>query len=130
MLDTLIGMRNYELTLRFSSELEEEKIQQVLGELAGFLQGKGGLLGKQWARREGKERIGVLGFTVSPEILPEVEQLLKEKKEILRFMLSVAPLKPLETPVIMKPAPQILEEQKVSMEDIDKKLEEIFKTTP
>ena len=123
-------MRNYELTLRFSSELEEEKIQQVLGELAGFLQGKGALLGKQWARREGKERIGVLGFTIAPEVLVEVEELLKEKKEIVRFMLSIAPSKSLETPVMVKPAPQIPEEQKVSMEDIDKKLEEIFKTTP
>lgn len=123
-------MRNYELTLIFSPEIVEEKIQELLGELAGFLQGKGALLGKQWARREGKARVGVLGFTVSPEVLPEVEQLLKEKKEVLRFMLSIAPSKSLETPVMVKPAPQIAEEQKVSMEDIDKKLEEIFKTTP
>jgi hypothetical protein len=122
-------MRNYELTLLFSSEVMEEKIQELLGELAGFLQGKGGLLGKQWARREGKERIGVLGFTVSPEVLMGVEELLKGKKEILRFMVSKAPTKSVETPAVMKPVPQILEEQKVSMEDIDKKLEEIFKTT-
>jgi len=123
-------MRNYELTLIFSSEIMEEKIQEFLGEVAGFLQGKGGLLGKQWARREGKERIGVLGFTIAPEVLLEIEELLKGKKEILRFMLSIAPSKSLETPVIVRPEPQIAEEQKVSIEDIDKKLEEIFKATP
>jgi ribosomal protein S6 len=123
-------MRNYELTLLFASEIVEEKIQELVGELAGFLQGKGALLGKQWARREGKAKVGVLAFTVSSEVLLAAEQFLKGKKEILRFMLSIAPVKPLETPVIMKPAIQLPEEQKVSMEDIDKKLEEIFKTTP
>ncbi|TSC97885.1 MAG: hypothetical protein Greene101447_268 [Parcubacteria group bacterium Greene1014_47] len=123
-------MRNYELTLLFSSEIMEEKIQELLGELTGFLQGKGALLGKQWTRREGKARVGVLGFTIAPEILKEVEQLLKQKKEIARFMVSIAALRSLATPVIVKPAMEPPEEQKVSMEDIDKKLEEIFKTTP
>jgi|GEM_PF-3568059 ribosomal protein S6 len=123
-------MRNYELTLLFSSEIMEEKIQELLGELAGFLQGKGALLGKQWIRQEGKARIGVLAFTVSSEVLLDAEQFLRGKKEILRFMLSIAPSKSLETPVIVKSSPQIAEEQKVSIEDIDKKLEEIFKATP
>jgi len=122
-------MRNYELTLLFSSEVMEEKIQELLGEVAGFLQGKGALLGKQWTRREGKVKVGVLAFTVSSEVLLEAEQFLREKKEILRFMVSIAPPKPLETPVITRLTPQIPEEQKVPIEDIDKKLEEIFKTT-
>lgn len=123
-------MRNYECTLVFSPEEGEEQIQQLLGELAGFLQEKGALLGKQWARREGKERVGVLGCTIAPEVLPEIEQWIRGKKEVKRFMIGKALVRPVETPVIVKSTvPQTTIEEKVSIEDIDKKLEEIFKTT-
>lgn len=122
-------MRNYELTLVFSDEAQEEKLQELLGEIAGFVQGKGGLLGRQQVRREGKAPIGVLSCTLLAETLPEIEKLLKAKKEVVRFMLAKAVSYAQETPVLTKPMAQVSEEPKVAIEDIDKKLEEIFKET-
>jgi len=122
-------MKNYELTLILSSELDGEALNKIIQDIAAFIQEKGGLLKSQELR--GKQRQGILAllvFSLNPEALESIQKKLKEEKQILRSMLTIAQRKRAETPTLQT-APKIAESEqpRMSVEDIDKKLEEIFK---
>ncbi len=122
-------MKNYELTLILKPELDGEALNKTIQTVAAFIQEKGGFLEKQELR--GKQRQGilaVLAFSLGAEEIESIQKRIKEEKQIFRSMLIIAPKKRTQTPTIQT-APKIVsqEQPRMSVEDIDKKLEEIFK---
>jgi small subunit ribosomal protein S6 len=91
-------MRNYDVSLIFSPLLEEQAVNDVLQQLASFVQEKGGILGDQQIKGKrpllapiGKHKEGYLAlfsFNLSPELLEEFEKYCKEQKDILRFLIA------------------------------------------
>ncbi|HEX9721693.1 MAG TPA: 30S ribosomal protein S6 [Candidatus Paceibacterota bacterium] len=149
-------MRNYDVTFIFSPLLEESSLNDTLSKLASFVQEKGGILGNQHIKGKrpllapiGKHKEGflaTLSFSLVPEHLEAFEKYCKEQKDILRFLAAkhirhatkAQPTiaRPHPTPVLSAAAPETpaslteaKSEEKIDLEDIDKKLEEIFKET-
>lgn len=139
-------MRNYELSLLLKAELAEGQIQGLLGEVASILQDQGALLlsqdmkGKRTlpspVKNQGIVELAVLKFSLDPAKLETVEKDLRTRDSILRFfMLSYLPRRARGNRVMAKTAAAVVperqetEEEKVEIEDIDKRLEEIFKQT-
>lgn len=132
-------MRNYELTLLLKTGLGESELQAFLGELTSLLQDAGALImGQDFKGRrrlpaaiqkQQETELAVLKFALDPLKLAGIEQELRTKENILRFsLLSYAPRKAQERVIARTTsAPQITEEEKVELGDIDKKLQEIFK---
>jgi ribosomal protein S6 len=138
-------MRNYELTLLLKADLAEGQVQGILGEIASMLQDQGALLlsqdtkGKRTlpspVKSQGMVELAVLKFSLDPLKLAAVEKDLKTRDSIIRFfLLSYLPYTKARRgeKVIAKagaPAPQRQEtqEDKVEIEDIDRRLEEIFR---
>ncbi|MDP4007248.1 MAG: 30S ribosomal protein S6 [bacterium] len=135
-------MRNYELSLLLKTDMAESELQTLLGDVMSMLQDAGALLlgqeskGKRPLRTSIKKQqeaeLAVLKFTLDPAKLGDVEQNLRTKENILRFMmLSYLPRKARERTLLKTVSAPLIqettEEQKVEIEDIDKKLEEIFK---
>lgn len=139
-------MRNYELTLVFSKDREQEQITQAQESIISFIQNKGGILlnqeirGKRAllspikAQKEGN--LAALKFTIDPSHIEELGKHLKEDQKILRFLClasvsrKVKEKTPHLAPRIGYPAmPQEHPEETkiIDLGDIDKKLEEIFK---
>lgn len=122
-------MKNYELTLILKADLDNEALNKIIQDVAAFIQEKGGLLEKQELR--GRQRQGILAvivFSLQAQDLESIQKKLKEYQQIVRSMLVIAPKKRAEMPMIQA-APKMIESEqpKMSVEDIDKKLEEIFK---
>jgi ribosomal protein S6 len=134
-------MRNYELTLLLKTDLTESELQEFLGEVASVLQDSGALIMSQdtkgkrrlpaAVKKQHEAELAVLKFALDPSKLGNVESNLKTKENILRFsLLSYTPKKAQERVIAKVAAPlsqEATEEEKVELEDIDKKLEEIFK---
>ena len=135
-------MRNYELTLLVKADSTEAKLKELLGEITSILQDAGALLMGQESK--GKRSLGspiqkhheaelaVIKFTLDPQKLVEIEKGLKAKDAILRFALLLYMPRKSEKRIAARsvavPAiSEAPEQQKVEIEDIDKKLEEIFK---
>lgn len=131
-------MRNYELTLLLPATLAEEQLQTLLGQIAGELQDQGALVMTQ----EGKGRrafpapikkqregcLALIKFTLDPAKIPQIQEILKGRENILRFLLlGSSPGKVHEPLMAQSAAPKETLEEKVELGEIDKKLEEIFK---
>ena len=126
-------MKNYELALILSLELNTEELNKAIQDIAAFIQEKGGLIKNQELR--GKQRGGILAtlaFSVNAQEIENIQKKLKENARILHFMAILAPKKRIAAApsLSVQQAPKITmsEEPKMSAQDIDKKLEEIFKT--
>ncbi|OHA65980.1 MAG: hypothetical protein A3D64_02755 [Candidatus Wildermuthbacteria bacterium RIFCSPHIGHO2_02_FULL_49_9] len=135
-------MRNYELALLLKVGVNESELQEFLGETTSLLQDAGALImsqenkGKRFllspVKKHREAELAVVRFTLDPARLEGVAKNLKDKEKILRFiLLSYLPRKARELTMAKAAAvpahQENLEEHRVEIEDIDKKLEEIFK---
>jgi len=133
-------MRNYELTLIVSPEISEGAVNDVIGKVTTQIQEEGGIISKEevlerrklpsFIQKHPSGYLTLVNFSIQPEQLTGVEKTIKEEKQILRHMLLFKPVKVREIPTITTkiPAPKTTgSEEKMDIEDIDKKLEEIFK---
>jgi len=144
-------MKNYELTFLISSSLSEDAIKDFIKEINSLIQEEGGILKelKETAKRilsyvdkkQTTSYMVVLNFQSDPEKIKDIERKLKEKRQILRYMLSVKKSgAETETPKRRSRKPSAekgeiselrseeekTEEKKVELKDIEKKLEEIL----
>lgn len=133
-------MKEYELTLISQSNLQEEELNSLLQGLSSFIQDKEGILEKQDVKRNvqlpapiQKHVVGTLAtlkFQLAETAVEDLAKKAKEHKGVLRTFLTI-----FKKPKVMKvptftprPAPvHVSEEPKMTTEEIDKQLEEIFK---
>ncbi|MDO8577393.1 MAG: 30S ribosomal protein S6 [Candidatus Wildermuthbacteria bacterium] len=130
-------MNTYQLTTLVNPEVQEDSLNAVFGKIAEAVQKLGGIVEQQDMRKKiqlaypiQKQREayrGLLTFAMDPKEVEAFQKLVKGQKEILRFLLIVAPKIKVEIPTLAKASAKPVEEEKMSIEDIDKKLEEIFK---
>ncbi len=90
-------MRDYELVVIFSPELEEEALNSSLEKLSGWIDAKGGTVTsqEQWGRKKlsypiKRFREGVFVLTQyqgEPQLNKELEGNLKLAEEVLRYLL-------------------------------------------
>lgn len=131
-------MNNYQLTILITPEVQEDSLNAVLGKIGDTVQKTGGII----AQQEIQKRINlgypikqqheafqaIVRFAIDPRQVEALQKTVQSQKEVLRCMLSVARVQKVEAPTLAKaPLKPIAEEEKMSIEDIDKKLEEIFK---
>ena len=135
-----VSMRNYELTLIVSPEISEGAVNDIIGKVTTQIQEEGGIISKEevlgrrklpsFIQKHPSGYLTLVSFSMQPEQLTGVEKTIKEEKQILRHMLLSKPLKVREIPTITTKTPTTKtaeSEEKINIEDIDKKLEEIFK---
>ena len=135
-----VSMRNYELTLIVSPEISEGAVDDIIGKVTTQIQEEGGIISKEevlgrrklpsFIQKHPSGYLTLVSFSMQPEQLTGVEKTIKEEKQILRHMLLSKPLKVREIPTITTKTPTTKtaeSEEKINIEDIDKKLEEIFK---
>ena len=139
-------MRNYEHTILFSPLLTEEEVQGKLGKIGSQIQEQGGILERQ--NMLGKRRLGeaigkhqeaylgIVNFFANPDQQEQVNKALREEEAIIRILpltkrvykQTVKQTKPARA---KEPEASSLEEgkdeNKVTIQEIDKKLEEIFR---
>lgn len=137
-------MNTYQLTILISPEVQEDSLNPVLGKIAEAVQKLGGIVEQQDIQKKiqlaypiQKQREAyraILNFAMDPKEVEAFQKLVHGQKEVLRSLLSLAPKVKVEIPTLAKastkparPAGGPVEEEKMSIEDIDKKLEEIFK---
>jgi small subunit ribosomal protein S6 len=132
-------MNLYELILILKPDLTEEKIKSLQETIISFIQQNQGVfisLQKPVKkplffedRKEDQGFLSSLAFRVSPEKIEQLKNFLKEKQEILRFMIiknkETKEIKPKRRP--QESVTQKTPKQKVNLEEIEKKLEEILK---
>ncbi|MFY9462409.1 MAG: 30S ribosomal protein S6 [Candidatus Sungiibacteriota bacterium] len=137
--------KQYEIAYLISPKTKEEDVFGEAGKITGFIQSTASsLIGyiaepKQirLAYSINKSRDAYFGwtrFTMKPEAIADFEKKLKLEKAIMRYLIVEAeeepiririmrPKLPLLTPKPQEPAPG---EEKVNMEELDKRLEEIL----
>ena len=136
-------MRNYDLTLIFSPLLAPEEANDLFQQFVSFVQEQGGILGDQRLLgkkpllapiRHAKEGyLAVITFSLGEEKLLNVEKKCKETQQILRFFIVKQVKRVIRKKGRVAPTPEIAtapaqkKEEKIDLQDIDKKLEEIFK---
>jgi ribosomal protein S6 len=135
-------MRNYDLTLIFSPLLADEEANDLFQQFVSFVQEQGGILGDQRLLgkkpllapiRHAKEGyLAVITFSLNEEKLPNLEKKCKETPQILRFFIVKQAKRVIKKARII-PIPEMAstpiqkKEGKIDLQDIDEKLEEIFK---
>ena len=132
-------MKRYELTCLISSKLSEEEVKGLSEKINSLIKEEGGvssemrnLIRRKLAspiKKEGQVYLLTLNFHFEPEKLESLEKKLKGLPEILRFLIEGKKVAKVEIllekipPKIKKPLPEV---EKVELEDIEKKLEEIL----
>lgn len=135
-------MKDYELTLIVPHDTTEDALHAFLQDLSTWIQGKEGIVEKQ----DIKKNVALLSpiqkhtlayvatfkFKAQEPMIEELQKKVKDEKLVIRAMVtkfhkqkavripSFSPLKSSSTPVAK-------EAQKMTTEEIDKQLEEIFK---
>lgn len=124
-------MRYYQLSYLLSPKIEKKKINEIEKEISSFLEKNGGILEKIeeplkrtlfYPIKKFKEAfLGSVYFFLEPEMIKELEKKLKEKNEILRFLVlsEKAPKKVPSPKKVTKP-------KKVELKEFEKKLEEFL----
>lgn len=144
-------MRNYEATLILSPQASAAEVNDTVQELASLVQGEGGILDEQNVlgkktllspiRNQKEGYVALLSFNLNQEKLPNLEKSLRDREQILRYLLLLK--QPRKTAKAQeRPAPKRIEtqeelgeetrvepkkEEKIELKDIDEKLREIFK---
>ena len=132
-------MKLYELTCLISSKLSEEEVKNLSEKINSLIKEEGGVSSglRNFIRRrlaspikkEGQAYLLTLNFHFEPEKLEIFGKKLKGLPEILRFLIEGKKVTKVEIllekipPKIKKPLPEV---EKVELEDIEKKLEEIL----
>lgn len=141
-------MKNYELAILVSPELQEEEMKNFLQKVSDTIQQEGGSIKE--AKSPIKKKLGneingaktaffaVYDFDLEAEKLDNLKQKLKEEKSILRFMLVIkrkfkikkAPRRAPVRTAIEKPVAAtsgaVKPKEKVELKEIEKQLEEIL----
>lgn len=135
-------MRNYDISLIFSAQLEENEANDLFQEFVSFVQDQGGILEDQ--RMLGKRPLlapiqhakegylATVAFSLNEENLGTLQKKCKETAEVLRFFIvkqakkQTKKVRPVLTPEIAPMASE-KKEEKIDIKDIDEKLEQIFK---
>jgi small subunit ribosomal protein S6 len=132
-------MNLYELILILKPDLTEEKIKSLQDTITSFIQQNQGVFVSLQKpikkplffedRRKDQGFLSSIVFRMLPEKIEQLKSFLKEKEEILRFMVvknkETKEIKPKRVP--QEPVTQKTPKQKVNLEEIEKKLEEILK---
>ena len=124
--------KNYELTLLFPIQEKEQGEEEILAPINDVIQKNKGKLKDSVSpsnvmlgypiKGQSRASLSVIGFSCEPENLVEIEKQLQEQKEVLRYFLAKKnPKKIFRFPVFKNK-----DSDKVELEDIDKKIEEIF----
>ena len=130
-------MNTYQLTILVSPEVQEDSLSAVLGRISEAVQKLGGIVEQQDMQKkiqlaypiqkQSEAYRSLLTFAMDPKEVETFQKLVQEQKEVLRSLLIVAPKVKVKIPTLAKASTKPVEEEKMSIEDIDKKLEEIFK---
>ena len=130
-------MKYYRLTYLISPELAEEEAKKIQEDLNSLVQGKNGILTSGASnlikknlgspiQKKKSAYLGSLEFGLEVEKVVELQKELKEKKEILRFMLIFKkPTKPEEEKKPRRKKPE-QKEDKIELKAMDDKLDEIL----
>jgi len=146
----LIKVKNmtkiYELTCLISPDSSEKDLKNLIQGIKNFIANEKGVLKKE--TNPVKQELGypikekneafLVNFTIelNPESLERLEKDLKEKKEILRYIILVRksekeiPIKTKKKPeelIVDKKEEEIKRPEKIELEKIDEKIEEILK---
>ena len=132
-------MRDYELTCLISSKLSEEeaknlsaKIESLIKDEGGFSSGLKNFIRRKLAipiKKEGQAYLFILDFHFEPDKLEIFSKSLKNMPEILRFLIEVKKvtrIEPFREKILPKIKKPVAETEKVEIEEIEKKLEEIL----
>lgn len=138
-------VKQYEIAYLISPKTKEEDVFGEAGKITGFIQtAVSGLIGHiaepkqiRLAYPINKSRDAYFGwtrFTMKPEAIADFEKKLKLEKAIMRYLIVEAEEEPVRTRVmrpriplaIPKPSEPSPAEEKVNMEELDKRLEEIL----
>ena len=134
-------MRKYELTVLISPDLTEQGIRVIEDEVSSFIKEKSGsLIGLSSPLKRDlgyeinkKSQAYFLDFrfNLNQDLIVELEKMLKEKKEILRYVILTKKTKekPDKKPrkrELKTPISPSRPSQKVKLADIDKKIDEIL----
>lgn len=139
--------KNYELAYLFTSSITEEEVLTRVGKLIALIEeNKGAIRHVEELRKVRlaypikKEKVAYFGyttFTFAPELLASLEKKIKDK-EILRFLLveeeigkrppafRIVPSRPTLPKQKVIPREEPKAEEKLDLEALDKKLEEIL----
>ena len=133
-------MKTYELTLFLTTQVPEDSLRAVLGKISEAVQKLGGIVEQQELQKkiilaypvqqQREAYQALVRFVMNPKDVEAVQKQVQAQKEVLRSLVSVAPKRVVEIPTLAKASTktaEVAEEEKMSIEDIDKKLEEIFK---
>lgn len=140
------GSKNYELAYLLSPSLSEAEVSAWIEKLAGLIQDTKGIIRHQEpiqkrklsykVKREQNAYLGWVTFSIAPELIKNLEKQVKALPNLLRHLLiyEVEIKEPLRifTPRVSQPRPthippaQVPSDEKLDLEGLDKKLEEIL----
>ncbi|MBU3942952.1 30S ribosomal protein S6 [Patescibacteria group bacterium] len=137
-------MKNYELTYLISSDYSETDVAKVIAGITNFVREKEGSIKRTsepskiklayLVEKKAEAYLISTYFSLAPEKIAELEVYLKEKRELLRYILVVKKdIKEKLTKRRTKPQPvkELSEEEKevkkVELQAIDDKIDEILK---
>jgi len=122
-------MRYYELTCLISSELSLEEINSFQEKIISYVQEEKGILVKVDlpSKKRGGFTLFGLNFQLNPEGIEGLEKKLKADKQIIRYFIITKKV-PKGGKITKKPlrVPKKIQEPKVELEEIEKKLNEIL----
>lgn len=130
-------MKYYRLTYLVSPELSEEEAKKIQESLNSLVQGKNGILTSGIStlikknlgspiQKKNSAYLGSLNFGLGVEKILELEKELKEKKEIIRFMLIIKKQsKPEAEKKAVRRKPEA-KEDKIELKKMEDKLDEIL----
>jgi small subunit ribosomal protein S6 len=128
-------MKLYELTYLIHPNLTKEDFGSLLENLKSYIEKEGGQikesnnpLKKRLAYKikgETEAFLSILVFALEPDNLQNLKKELKDKKEILRYLLLEKKITK-EKKIKTRTKPRIKTEEKVELKEIEKKLEEIL----
>jgi len=130
-------MRNYDLTLLLTPEIEIEKANSFFQEFIGFLQLEGAIFDKSSQiskvnlaypiKKKREAYLAWVSFLGKPEILKKIKEKLDFEERVLRFLLvqKVSKKKKGVRTILKKETPE--PKEKIEISQLDKKLEEILK---
>lgn len=129
--------QNYELAYIISSQISEEASQEISRKINNFIQEKQGVVSESQLpkkialgypiRKQVFAWFQTTHFSLDSSNLSDLEKNLKEEKDILRYLiLKTKPMRIRSVRAPRKPLEKS-KSQKVDLEEIEKKLDEILK---
>jgi ribosomal protein S6 len=130
-------MKDYELTYLIKTDVAGEEIKSLLEKISDLIKSQEGIIKR--ATEASKKKLGYqikrkteaylvsIDFSLNPDNLKNLENIIKEQKEILRHIIVVKEKERIITPRSIESTTTKKIEKKTDLEDIDEKIEEILK---